>query len=46
MPNEVKQLSVSEAIELISWEFSHLQLIHNAPLVDAAKINDDVRSLS
>ena len=39
-------MGVSELFALLEWEFKRLPLIHNAPLKDAAKINDDTKMMT
>lgn len=41
LPKEIRELSSAQLLELLKWEFTHLQLNHNGPLVDAAQVNDD-----
>ena len=46
MPTEIKRMGVSELFALLEWEFKRLPLTHNAPLKDAAKINDDTKMMT
>ena len=46
IPAEIKGMSASDLLELLQWEFKRLPLIHNAPLVDAAQVNDDTKMMT
>lgn len=46
MPAAIKRMGADELLELLTWEFRRLPLIHNAPLEDAAKINDDTKMMT
>ena len=43
VPAEIRRMGVDEMLDLLTWEFMRLPLTHNAPLKDAAAINDDTK---
>lgn len=43
IPEEIRRMGAGEMMDVLQWEFARLPLIHNAPLEDAAQINDDTK---
>jgi hypothetical protein len=46
LPDAFKKMDDDEVLTALQWEFQRLPLIHNAPLENAAKINDDTKMMT